>query len=143
VIKFPTTAGLFAAVGMAAMLGIGIYYSVRPDGGSHVVGRPLAQVQVPPLAPVQREGRAAFEEYCAVCHGANAAGQQGVAPPLIHIIYEPNHHGDQAFLRAALQGVPAHHWPFGDMPPVEGITGQEIENIVAYIRALQRANGIM
>lgn len=28
------------------------------------------------------------------------------------------------------------------MPPVDGITDTEIERIVAYIRTLQRANGI-
>lgn len=75
-------------------------------------------------------------------HGADATGQEGVAPPLVHKIYEPSHHGDQAFFLAAKQGVRAHHWRFGDMPPVEGITDPEIERIVTYIRTLQRANGI-
>jgi hypothetical protein len=28
------------------------------------------------------------------------------------------------------------------MPPVEGLTVSDIANIVAYVRALQRANGI-
>jgi len=66
----------------------------------------------------------------------------GVAPPLVHKIYEPNHHGDMAFLMAARNGVRAHHWKFGNMPPVEGITDAEVITIVAYVRALQRANGI-
>ena len=44
--------------------------------------------------------------------------------------------------RAAKQGVQQHHWPFGNMPPVEGITDAEIAVITAYIRAVQRANGI-
>ena len=55
---------------------------------------------------------------------------------------QPNHHADLAFLLAARQGVRAHHWRFGDMPPVQGVGEQEIEEIVAYVRALQRANGI-
>ena len=79
---------------------------------------------------------------CAACHGANAAGQNGVAPPLVHKIYEPSHHGDAAFLLAAKQGVRAHHWKFGNMPPVEGVTPGDVKMVVAYVRELQRANGI-
>jgi cytochrome c len=87
-------------------------------------------------------GKLGFDAKCSACHGVNAAGQDGVAPPLVHIIYEPSHHGDDAFQRAAAMGVRAHHWPFGDMPPVEGVTRGEVTMIIAYIRELQRANGI-
>ncbi|MEP5154126.1 cytochrome c [Planktotalea sp.] len=87
-------------------------------------------------------GKSMFEAKCAACHGLNAVGQDGIAPPLVHVIYEPNHHGDESFQRAATLGVQAHHWRFGDMPPVEGITRGEVTMIIAYIRELQRANGI-
>jgi cytochrome c len=87
-------------------------------------------------------GKRAFETKCAACHGQNAAGQNGIAPPLIHKIYEPNHHGDESFQRAATLGVRAHHWRFGDMPPVEGVTRGDVSMIIAYIREIQRANGI-
>ncbi|WP_375266057.1 c-type cytochrome [Planktotalea sp.] len=87
-------------------------------------------------------GKRAFEASCASCHGTNAAGQEGVAPPLIHKIYEPSHHGDESFQRASALGVRAHHWRFGDMPAVEGITRGEVTFIITYIRELQRANGI-
>jgi mono/diheme cytochrome c family protein len=96
----------------------------------------------PELSPNARIGKLGFEAKCAACHGANAAGQDGVAPPLVHIIYEQNHHGDEAFQQAAAIGVPAHHWPFGDMPPVEGVTRGDVTMIIAYIRELQHANGI-
>jgi len=44
---------------------------------------------------------------------------------------------------AARNGVRAHHWPFGNMPPVEQrLTDGELGAIVAYVRELQRANGI-
>ena len=105
-------------------------------------GAALASVQVPDLSPVAREGEALFNRSCASCHGRNAAGQDGIAPPLIHKIYEPNHHGDMSFHLAARSGVRAHHWPFGNMPPVEGITDAELDKIVLYVRELQRANGI-
>jgi hypothetical protein len=51
-------------------------------------------------------------------------------------------HGDQAFLMAAQNGVRAHHWPFGDMPPVEWLTVSDLGNILANIRARRRAYGI-
>ncbi|MCK0097285.1 cytochrome c [Yoonia sp. F2084L] len=103
----------------------------------------LANVLLPEtLSQNAQIGQLAFEAKCAACHGLNAAGQDGVAPPLVHVIYEPSHHGDEAFQRAAAMGVRGHHWPFGDMPPVEGITRGDVTMIIAYIRELQRANGI-
>lgn len=105
-------------------------------------GPPLVAVVVPELDAAAAAGEAAFNARCASCHGANAAGRDGIAPPLVHGIYEPSHHGDQAFLVAAQLGVRAHHWRFGDMPPVEGITEAEAASIVTYVRALQRANDI-
>lgn len=86
--------------------------------------------------------KCAYDAVCAACHGLNGQGQAGVAPPLVHKIYEPSHHGDMAFVLAAQNGVRAHHWKFGNMPAVEGVTRSDILDIVSYIRALQRANGI-
>lgn len=105
-------------------------------------GAAMVTVFVPDLSIDAKQGESLFNRSCASCHGENAAGQDGVAPPLIHKIYEPNHHADAAFHIAAKNGVRAHHWPFGNMPPVEGITDPELDSIVAYIRELQRANGI-
>jgi cytochrome c len=103
----------------------------------------LAKVLLPDtLSQNAKTGKLAFEVKCVSCHGVNAAGQAGVAPPLVHIIYEPNHHGDESFQRAAALGVRAHHWSFGNMPAVEGLTRADVKMIVAYIRELQRANGI-
>ncbi|WP_390914156.1 c-type cytochrome [Pseudosulfitobacter sp. SM2401] len=103
----------------------------------------LANVLLPEtLSQNAQIGKFGFEAKCAACHGLNAAGQDGVAPPLVHIIYEPSHHGDKAFQRAAAMGVRGHHWPFGDMPPVDGINRADVTMIIAYIRELQRANGI-
>ncbi len=114
-----------------------------PDGAP-IAGAPLADVVVPEgLSAMAQQGETYFNAVCASCHGTNAAGQDGVAPPLVHQIYEPGHHGDMAFVLAARNGVRAHHWPFGDMPPVEErLTDGELGAIVAYVRELQRANGI-
>ncbi|MEJ2319048.1 MAG: cytochrome c [Gemmatimonadales bacterium] len=86
-------------------------------------------------------GRAVFETYCRECHGQAATGTQK-GPPLVHRVYHPGHHADPAFYLAPLTGVRAHHWGFGDMPPVEGITRDEVGTIVAYVRWLQRKAGI-
>lgn len=105
-------------------------------------GAPLAQVTVPQLNGAETAGRVLFDGNCAACHGADAAGRDGIAPPLVHVLYEPSHHADIAFQRAAKLGVRAHHWRFGNMPPVEGVTETDVGKITTYVRALQRANGI-
>ena len=103
----------------------------------------LAEVLVPEtLSQNAQTGKLGFEAKCLVCHGVNAAGQDGVAPPLVHIIYEPSHHGDESFQRAVAMGVRGHHWPFVDMPPVGGVTRADVTKITVYIRELQLANGI-
>lgn len=105
-------------------------------------GVAIVAVKVPTIEGNAAIGQRIFEGACASCHGINAAGTQGIAPPLVHKIYEPNHHGDEAFQRAAALGVNSHHWPFGDMAPIKGLTRGDVTMIVAYIRELQRANGI-
>jgi mono/diheme cytochrome c family protein len=99
--------------------------------------------QEPAKAPMEfQQGEAKFNANCAGCHGQQATGTaQG--PPLVHKIYEPNHHGDFAFQRAAANGVRAHHWQFGDMPKIEGVTPADVEQIIQYVRWLQRQAGIM
>ena len=111
--------------------------------GADKAKAPLVEISLPEaLSADARIGRQTFDAKCASCHGANAVGQDGVAPPLIHMIYEPGHHGDESFQRAVAMGVRAHHWPFGDMPAVKGLTRRDVTKVVAYIRELQRVNGI-
>jgi mono/diheme cytochrome c family protein len=96
----------------------------------------------PGPAPAElAEGERLYQRSCASCHGGRAVGTDA-GPPLIHIVYEPNHHGDIAFQRAAKFGVPAHHWTFGNMPPVPEVDEAAVEKITAYVRWLQRAAGI-
>jgi mono/diheme cytochrome c family protein len=87
------------------------------------------------------KGEAAYHQYCAACHGKTAAGTD-LGPSFINRIYEPNHHPDQAFLFAARMGVRAHHWKFGDMPKIAGVSDDEIKQIIGYVRWLQRQAGI-
>ena len=135
---------IFGALAGVAALGFVLWPAEKPakDDLPATAGAALVKVIVPDLDGAAVLGERAYLARCAQCHGANAAGQDGVAPPLVHKIYEPSHHGDGAFLVAALNGVRSHHWPFGDMPPVDGITEAEIKSIITYVRALQSANGI-
>ena len=129
----------------------GLAYTMWPSGvqnvhttsDTSVAGGAIVDVALPDtLTQNSQVGKRAFEASCASCHGTNAAGRDGVAPPLVHKIYEPSHHADESFQRAVALGVRAHHWPFGDMPAVEGLTRGEVTLITTYIRELQRANGI-
>lgn len=116
---------------------------VSPDTAAIPEGAPIAEISLPDdLSANAKLGKTIFESACAKCHGKNAAGQNGIAPPLVHKIYEPSHHSDMAFVLAAQNGVRSHHWSFGDMPSVEGVTQGDVKMIVAYVRELQRANGI-
>jgi len=98
-------------------------------------------VIIPTFSSSAERGGDMFQANCAVCHGVNAVGTNK-GPPLIHKIYEPSHHGDQSFLAATQNGVRQHHWKFGNMPAVPGVSRESTLQIVAYIRELQRANGI-
>jgi len=96
----------------------------------------------PPVPGEFKKGEAAFNANCARCHGERGVGtSQG--PPLVHKIYEPSHHGDAAFQRAAALGVRAHHWHFGDMPRIPAVTPADVDEIIKYVRWLQRQAGIM
>jgi len=104
--------------------------------------RPADQIAEPKLSSAGQMGKTFFEEKCVACHGVKAAGSEN-GPPLVHKIYEPSHHGDFSFQAAAKNGVRAHHWRFGDMAPVPGVTDKQIEWVTQYVREMQRANGIM
>jgi mono/diheme cytochrome c family protein len=134
-----------AAILALAVVGSGFWWinqANNPDSAAAGTAPMNAdEVRVPELSAAARRGQAAFDENCATCHGSKAAGTEK-GPPLVHPIYEPSHHADLAFLLAARNGVRAHHRRFGDMPAVEGVTDREIEGIVAYVRELQRTNGI-
>lgn len=138
----------FALAG-AALIGValGAYAFTHPaakDGAADPhQAEPMVAVVLPEtLSPQAARGKTAFDEVCASCHGENAAGKMGFGPPLIHEIYEPSHHGDPSFQAAAAIGVNAHHWKFGDMPPQTQVARAEVASIIAYIRELQRENGI-
>jgi cytochrome c5 len=82
-------------------------------------------------------GQLLYDEYCSSCHGVQLTGSDK-GPPLLHPYYKPSHHGDEAFYRAALHGAQQHHWKFGNMPPVEGMTAKKMDSLVPYVRYYQQ-----
>lgn len=131
-----SSAIIAAAVG--AMYFSGVF---NQSGNDSDTGQPTVKVTVPKLGQIAKLGEGDFNANCAACHGKNAAGTDS-GPPLIHRIYEPNHHADIAFKLAAQRGVRAHHWSFGNMPPQAQVKDYEMVRIVTYVRELQKANGI-
>lgn len=124
---------------LAIILGVS-YAAWTLFTGPSKAGEETTNINIPELSQVAQSGQIAFEENCATCHGINAAGTDK-GPTFLHAFYKAGHHGDGAFENAAKNGVRAHHWQFGDMPPVEGITDAEIRWITKYVRELQAANG--
>ncbi|MBI3805905.1 MAG: cytochrome c [Nitrospirae bacterium] len=94
-----------------------------------------------PVPAEFQTGETKFNANCSLCHGKQAVGTDH-GPPLVHKVYEPNHHGDQAFQYAAANGVRSHHWEFGNMPKIDAVTPADVDQIVKYVRWLQRQAGI-
>jgi mono/diheme cytochrome c family protein len=96
---------------------------------------------IPSFSAATLAGKTAFDANCAACHGKLGTGTDK-GPPLVHDIYNPGHHDDTSFHRAARVGTQQHHWRFGNMPPQPQVTTEQINGIVRYIREVQAANGI-
>ncbi len=109
-------------------------------GAASAQGMQVPQTS-PGLMPNPAAGKALYDKQCASCHGTSLQGTDK-GPPLVHRIYEPSHHSDAAFQMAVKHGSRAHHWKFGDMPPVSGLTPDEVAHVTAYVRAKQRQAGI-
>lgn len=90
--------------------------------------------------PAGSVGADVYADSCASCHGADLRGTDK-GPSQLSIVYEPNHHPDDAYRSAIANGAPQHHWTFGDMPAVEGLSNEEIEAVIAFIRAEQARQG--
>lgn len=120
----------------AAVVALGLMMAATAVAQGMKVPRPS-----PGLMPNPTMGKPLFEKHCASCHGVQLDGSDK-GPPLVHRIYEPSHHGDIAFQLAVKNGSRAHHWQFGDMPPVTGVTPDEVAHITAYVRMHQRRAGI-
>ena len=123
------TTNIFIAASLTAAMNIALAQTM-----------PLPQPS-PGLMPHPAQGKRLFDKSCAACHGLNLKGSDK-GPPFLHPVYEPSHHGDASFQAAVRDGVRAHHWKFGDMPPVQGVSADDVAHITAYVRQQQRLVGI-
>lgn len=102
-----------------------------------------ARMHLPPPGFVGQAdiGRSLFLANCSKCHGAELQGTDK-GPPLAHKLYRRSHHADLTIHYAVRDGAKQHHWQFGNMPPVEGLSPEQVEHIVSFIRQQQRKAGI-
>lgn len=115
-----------AAAGISAILAIGVGAcggtQSASDGSSSIRGGDL------------------YETNCASCHGSDLRGTPR-GPSQLSIVYEPAHHSDDSFRSAIARGAGQHHWNFGNMEPVPGLSDDEVEEIIAFVRAEQQRQG--
>ena len=123
-------------VGIVVALGLVGWLIMGPGAEDETVS-----VIVPTLSETAAMGEKTFNRQCIECHGENAGGSSN-GPPLIHPFYRPGHHADGAFVNAISKGVRQHHWQFGPMPTQPKVMAEEVRPLIAYIREVQRANGI-
>lgn len=90
--------------------------------------------------PANADGATVYSARCASCHGVDLRGTDK-GPSQLSIVYEPGHHGDDAYRSAIRNGAPQHHWDFGDMSAVESITDEQVERVIAFIRSEQQQLG--
>lgn len=115
--------------------------SLNVDGKPVSVRFTQAELVRPELSAQTSNGKQNFDSACAKCHGPSLRGtDQG--PPLLNPIYAPMNHGDDMVLAAMKNGAPQHMWKFGSMPKPQGLAPNAEPDVLAYIRAMQKANGI-
>ncbi len=134
------------AAGIAVVL-VGVAFVAFGGGGGASSALPRdpmtgkTEFDIPVQDPtLVAEGAEIYQARCASCHGADLRGT-AVGPSHLSVIYNPDHHGDGAFAVAVVNGVRAHHWNFGDMPPVAGMSEADFVRVIAFIRERQRLDG--
>lgn len=119
------------------VIGLAFLASCGGGGDAETVRRADIAPQDPALVAA---GAELYEANCAECHGSDLRGTDK-GPSHLSEVYVPDHHGDGSFEVAVLAGSPQHHWDYGPMPPVEGLSEADIEAIVAFVRERQRVEG--
>ncbi len=85
-------------------------------------------------------GADVYAKSCASCHGDDLRGTDK-GPSHLSIVYQPGHHPDPSFESAIQNGTPSHHWNFGDMPAIPGLSDEEISAVIAFVRSEQERLG--
>lgn len=88
----------------------------------------------------KKSGEQLYKQSCGSCHGNDLRGTKR-GPSQLSQVYAPDHHPDDAYRSAIANGARAHHWGFGDMRPVKGLSASQVDAIIAYIRQQQQKHG--
>jgi mono/diheme cytochrome c family protein len=88
-----------------------------------------------PTTTLER-GEANYGANCAQCHGDDLAGTDR-GPSLLEPLYGPDQLSDAEIADAIRNGVDEELWEFGPMPANGAFTDDQIEAIVAFVRAGQ------
>ncbi|MBT6327821.1 MAG: cytochrome c [Candidatus Thioglobus sp.] len=83
------------------------------------------------------QGKSKYQSTCMKCHGKSLLGTE-TGPSLLDNTYKPSHHADLSFYYAVKSGVRQHHWKFGDMPMITGLSPERVSDIIAYVRQQQK-----
>ena len=122
-----------------AMLSLPVAVAVVLGGTAlHLVGAGEGRV----IAALPAEAKAGHDTYlarCADCHGPRAEGTDR-GPSLLHPAYRAEAMGDAAYRAAVRRGVRARLWGYGDMPAIPGVPGEELDAVIAFLRAVQAAS---
>jgi len=118
-----------------------VVLSISILGSTFIFAQEPVKKEPPSVPPQFKIGKLLYGKSCSSCHGVDFKGtEQG--PPFLHRVYLPGHQGDGSFFLAAKRGVRAHHWKFGNMPPVEDINKDMTSAIIKYIRHVQKSAGL-
>jgi mono/diheme cytochrome c family protein len=83
-------------------------------------------------------GEAVYGGNCAQCHGGDLGGTDR-GPSLLEPIYELDRLSDADVADAVRNGVEQRRWSFGPMPANGALTDEQIDAIVAFVRARKTA----
>lgn len=144
-LDLPLTAapvGLKAEAPVSAKDKLAVILNLEVEGKPVSVRFIQGDLAAPALSTRAEAGRQAFEAVCAACHGSALRGTEN-GPPLLHPAYAAGSaHGDDVILAAMANGAQSHMWKFGDMPKPKGLKAGQDQDVLAYIRVMQKANGL-
>ena len=116
-------------------------YVALGGGDNSVSSSGEASFVIPDFSAQAYDGKEYFASACGRCHGVYGEGTDH-GPTLVHVIYDTRNFSDEQIREAVRHGAMARNWPFGDMPPVKGLTTGQLDMAIWFLREVQAANKI-